>query len=311
VVVSPSSPRLPTLTAVRFKLSGQLDFSTVSHDPSRRVVITTAGRPDLVLPVNADGYFESMVAADSYTASVRASDTDVKMGIAFAPLALDVVVRDEPVTGLYFSPVRVTVSGRVRCRVADCGIVKVGLRPESSSSRADEDEEEDRAVVSQEVVTSGPAIFIFENQLPGRYSLTVMNSRLCWQQPSISFTIESEAVENMELVQTGWIMEVHASHETQLRYQELGNGAAGSQAAAGTLDIPVGPSSHCMPVLATFSLEPVGCHQFHADAKATRWSPVGGAGVVLRAEKHTVSGRITTVEEIPDLQVCRFTVRLE
>jgi hypothetical protein len=53
VTVSPASPVLPPLTAARFQLSGQLDFSTVSHDPDRQVVLTTAGRPLLTVPVEA------------------------------------------------------------------------------------------------------------------------------------------------------------------------------------------------------------------------------------------------------------------
>jgi hypothetical protein len=108
-------------------------------------------------------------------------------------------------------------------------------------------------------------------------------------------------------------MEVHSSHETQLRYQEEeAEGKKGKPAAAGLLDIPVGPSSHCLPMSTTQSavkLEPVGCHQFHADAKSQRWSPAqkGGGGVVLRGERHTVSGRVTAVEEIPDLQLVVHT----
>ena len=302
VAVSPTNPVLPTLSALRFQLSGQLDFSTVSHDPSRQVVLASAGRPDLIIPVEADGRFFAMLVPDPYTAAVRPSATDVKMGIAFAPLALDVVVSDAPVSGLYFSPVRVTVSGRVRCLGVECGTVTVGLRPESSHA-----EDETAVFVSQEVVsdsTSRGGSFTFENQLPGRYTLTVINSQLCWHQPAISFNIESESVDNLELVQTGWIMEVHSSHETQLRYyQEQGTAAS---RAGGVLDIPVGPSSHCLPAQATFSLEPIGCHQFHADAKSQRWSP-GQQGVVLRGEKHTVSGRITAVEEISDLQVVVHT----
>ncbi len=34
---------------------------------------------------------------------------------------------------------------------------------------------------------------------------------------------------------------------------------------------------------------------------------LGGGGVVLRAEKHTVSGRVTSVEVISDLQVVVHT----
>jgi hypothetical protein len=166
--------------------------------------------------IQADGRFSALLAADSYTAAVRPSATDLKMGIAFAPLALDVIVKDGQVTGLYFSPVRVTVAGRVRCLGTDCGVVTVGLRPESSGSANDDG----TTMVRQEVATdkkNGGGVFIFENQLPGRYTLMVVNSGLCWRQPSISFTIESEAVDSLELVQTGWVMEVHSSHETQLR----------------------------------------------------------------------------------------------
>jgi hypothetical protein len=38
---------------------------------------------------------------------------------------------------------------------------------------------------------------------------------------------------------------------------------------------------------------------------------LGGGGVVLRAEKHTVSGRVTSVEDIADLQaVFRIRIRI-
>jgi hypothetical protein len=36
---------------------------------------------------------------------------------------------------------------------------------------------------------------------------------------------------------------------------------------------------------------------------------LGGGGVVLRAEKHTVSGRVTSVEDIADLQAA-FKIRI-
>jgi hypothetical protein len=64
------------------------------------------------------------------------------------------------------------------------------------------------------------------------------------------------------------------------RYEEQGG------TAHGILDIPVGASSHCMPAPATFSLQPLGCHQFHPDGKATRWSPISGKGA---QKKNSVS----------------------
>ena len=60
--------------------------------------------------------------------------------------------------------------------------------------------------------------FSFQNQLPGRYSISVGDhANLCWQKPAIAFSIESDSKEDLEFVQTGWVMEVHASHETTLK----------------------------------------------------------------------------------------------
>ena len=47
------------------------------------------------------------------------------MGIVFAPLSLDVLVKNGPMAGLYFSPVRVTIAGAVHCIGGAC---PVGLK---------------------------------------------------------------------------------------------------------------------------------------------------------------------------------------
>merc|ERR1712013_846351 len=50
VSVSPTSPTLPPVTATKYQVSGQLDFSTASHDPARLVVFSSRGRPDVSIP---------------------------------------------------------------------------------------------------------------------------------------------------------------------------------------------------------------------------------------------------------------------
>ena len=42
---------------------------------------------------------------------------------------------------------------------------------------------------------------------------------LCWEQPSIDFRIESASKEDLKFVQTGWVMDVHLSHQTSAKYK--------------------------------------------------------------------------------------------
>ena len=203
--VSPSSPVLPAMTAARFLVSGVLDFSTVSPDSGRRVQLRSPGRPDLVVPVESTGRFSALVTPAVYTVSVLSSPADAQMGIVFAPLSLDIIVKTAPVPGLYFSPVRVSISGSVACS-GPCPDLKVTLRPDGGSG--------------EELVQPVEAgRFSFQHQLPGRYTVAVQEAGLCWDQPQIVFNIEAESVEDLKFVQTGWIMEVHSSHQTSLKYR--------------------------------------------------------------------------------------------
>ena len=58
------------------------------------------------------------------------------MGIVFAPLTLDVLLKTEPVSGLYFSPVRVTIAGSVRCITAECPELSVVLKPDGAGEES-------------------------------------------------------------------------------------------------------------------------------------------------------------------------------
>jgi hypothetical protein len=68
VVVSPSFPTLPSVTATKYMVSGQLDFSTACHDPARLVVFSSKGRPDVSIPTEktgSDGQTDISVALKS------------------------------------------------------------------------------------------------------------------------------------------------------------------------------------------------------------------------------------------------------
>merc|ERR1719427_1502515 len=117
---------------------------------------------------------------------------------------------------------------------------------------------------------------------------------LCWDNNMVTFNIESDPVDNLVFKQTGWIMEVQSTHEAVLKYSD-------SKDLHGELDIPIGHSSHCMPSPGSYKLTTSSCHIFHPDTTSSTWST--GQEVRLRAVRHLVSGRVTSVEEIPDLQM--------
>ena len=279
VSVSPTSPTLPPVTATKYQVSGQLDFSTASHDPARLVVFSSRGRPDVSIPTEKTGSFLVMLPSDTYSLTVKSTPVDDQMGIVFAPITLDISVTDKPVSNLYFSPVRVTVSGQVTC-IGSCPDLSVTLKPEGFG--------QDTTVVAQN------GVFSFENQLPGSYVVVVDESGLCWDNSMVSFNIESEPVDSLVFKQTGWIMDVQSSHETVLKYSD-------SNEIQGDLDIPIGHSSHCMPSPGPYKLTTSSCHIFNPDTTSSTWST--GQEVRLRAVRHLVSGRVTSVEEIPDLQM--------
>jgi len=279
VSVSPSSPTLPPVTATKYQVSGQLDFSTASHDQARLVVFSSKGRPTVSIPTEKNGAFLVMLPRDTYSLTVKSTPVDEQMGIVFAPLSLDISVTDKPVSNLYFSPVRVTVSGQVKC-LGSCPDLSITLKPEGFG--------QDTTVVAQN------GAFNFENQLPGSYVVVVDETGLCWDNSMVTFNIESDPIDNLVFKQSGWIMDVQSSHETVLRYSD-------TKDVQGELDIPIGHSSHCMPSPGPYKLSTSSCHIFQPDTTSSSWS--SGQEVRLRAVRHLVSGRVTSVEEIPDLQM--------
>jgi hypothetical protein len=284
VKVSPSEPVLPDVVLAKVLVTGQLDFSTVGPDSERKVKVASPGQPDTLVAIKQDGTFSIMLSPAPYTISIISSPSDTRMGNLFAPLATDIIVKSEPVSNLYFSPVRVTIGGSVSCLGGGgaCQGLKVVLTPDASNSEP-----------AEQTVVNGR--YSFQNQLPGRYSLAVKDSGLCWDTPNIVFNIGSESKEDLRMAQTGWVMPVQASHPTTLKYKSQDGKDSGE------FDLSVGRSEKCMKQDSEYSLQTVSCHQFTQDNKKFSWSP--GQKLNLKAEKHLVTGRVTCVETIPDLQI--------
>ena len=84
-------------------------------------------------------------------------------------------LEDADDSNLYFSPVRVTVTGQVTC-IGACPDLSVTLKPEGFG--------QDTTVVAQN------GVFSFENQLPGSYMVVVDETGLCWDNSMVNFNID-------------------------------------------------------------------------------------------------------------------------
>jgi len=281
VNISPSEPVLPEVTLSKLKVTGQLDFSTVGPDADRKVKVASTGKPDILLSIQQDGLFEVMLEPAPYSFSIVSSASDEQMGNLFAPLNTDIILKSSPVSDLFFSPVRVTIAGKVSC-LGDCDDIIVVLSPDAPTSEP-----------AQQRVVNG--VYRFQNQLPGSYSLSVKESAFCWDSPSIVFNIGSESKEDLNFAQTGWVMDVHSTHSTGIKYTSS-NGKD-----VGEVDLQAGASQLCMKMNSEYTIQSSSCHQFQGENKGFKWTP--GHKLILKSEKHVVSGRVSCVESIPDLQI--------
>ena len=102
-----------------FRVSGQLDFSSATHDPQRSITIAPLSSSSPTSPVTVHttktGHFDAMLEPGHYSVAVKPSSGDLEAGVVFAPPHLAILVAEAPVTNLYFSPVRVAVSGSIDC----------------------------------------------------------------------------------------------------------------------------------------------------------------------------------------------------
>ena len=91
-------------------------------DSERKVKISSPGSGDALVAIKQDGSFAVMLAPAPYTISIISSPSDTRMGNLFAPLASDIIVKSDPISSLYFSPVRVTIGGTVTCLGGPCKV---------------------------------------------------------------------------------------------------------------------------------------------------------------------------------------------
>ncbi|CAB3359921.1 Hypothetical predicted protein [Cloeon dipterum] len=291
VRISPSSPILPDLLPSAFAVCG-IVHQQEAHLPlgvaAGPRTIQAVSLPDKirVLNTNTDesGVYCIMLSPGEYQMSVVVTDNEVKKGLKFSPSTRNVNVINKSISIIDFSPLRATLSGRIRC---------IGKCAETLTlSLVSTDEEIPPA--QQTIADSGT--FTFNDVLPGQYDLHIKSEQgnLCWRDEIQKIIVSTAVTTVPDFIQTGYTMSIKSSHDTIVDYFNLDNVKIAS------LQMRRGSNEFCVPGPGPYMIVPVSCHEFPAPWFS--WELSTGS-VVLEAVKHKFGGVIHSSELHDDVLV--------
>lgn len=122
-------------------------------------------------------------------------------------------VVDKSISVIDFSPLRATLSGRIKC-IGKCADA-LTLTLVST--------DEDIPPVKQ--IAGESTTFSFTDVLPGQYDLHISSKQgsICWKDDSQKVTVSTAVTNVPDFVQTGYTMIVKSSHDAKVDYFNLDN----------------------------------------------------------------------------------------
>lgn len=259
--VSGSNPRIADIKATEVSVCGTLSIANPPPNVKigvRDVQITANNNNKFkqqTVQAGRDGKYCVSLPSGSFTITPLVSSAEEKAGLNFSPSQATVSVSSTPLYDINFSQLRVTVSGRVVCiptpssSSCDTG-VSVSLVPTTPSSSASS-------------ATAGLGLdnqFTFRDVLPGNYRLSVNipNDVWCWDEQSKTVTV-SKDTSNFEFVQTGFVLPVTASHDTDLVINRVG----GKKEEEEVKSTKAGEATKvCLKKAGAYTVVPKSCFKF-------------------------------------------------
>jgi len=131
----------------------------------------------------------------------------------FSPSTRHVHVVDKSISVIDFSPLRATLSGRIKC-IGKCAD-SLTLTLVST---------DDEIPPAKQTITDSTT-YSFTDVLPGQYDLHIQSEQgsICWKEDNQKVTVSSAITTIPDFVQTGYTMIVKSSHDTKIDYFNLDN----------------------------------------------------------------------------------------
>lgn len=266
--ISAPNPQIKDIFVSGFKVCG-----SVVSEKSHTVSITRQGSSyHTEVQTSENGDWCTFLNAGKYSIEVLVNDRDRKEGIQFFPITQNIEVNGI-MSGITFSQLRATVTGKVQCTEGNCKGFPISLRPIDG----------DLSEVTTSTQSDGS--YVFNNVLPGVFEVTILKSNLCWKEGIQSLTVKKAEEIVPDFVQTGYSVTIIASHETQMLYK-----LNAESSKEESMKLASGVNNFCVPKSGVYSLKFDGCHTF--DAAPREFSTSDQTPITVTANKHKNGIRI-------------------
>ncbi|KAG8145597.1 putative Nodal modulator 1 protein [Naja naja] len=199
VKIAPNTPQLADIIVTEFSVCGQISVTrfpdSIKQITKYKVNMWPQEKEKAVLlttETDARGGFCFKARPGLYVLQVIVPDAEVRAGLALKPKVFPVTVASKPVLDVIFSQFLASVSGKITCLDA-CGelmvILQSILRPGEKRSL-------------QLTAKSTSLAFTFENVLPGKYKMSIIQEDWCWKNKSLEIEVVEEDVSGIEFRQT-------------------------------------------------------------------------------------------------------------
>lgn len=293
VKITPNTPNLPDIVASDFKMCGKIVISQLPDTlrqvgGQRRIIIIPQNKnmDSSSTKADADGNFCAKVKPGSHVVQVHLTEEEKAAGLSIVPSEKTVVVTDKPVMDVTFSQFQAKVTGTVIC-LEKCGSMEISLE----SDRRGEVKQ-----ITQVKEASRGGTFQFDNVLPGKYKVTLLQDSWCWKEKSLDVEVASADLSGLEFTQTGYILKCSISHEIKLDFaHEKKEGTVGS------FQLNKGTNRFCLAQPGVYRLTPDSCHQFDKDVFT--YDTSNPELLTLAAVRHQMEGTVITEEAASDIHV--------
>ncbi|XP_026560040.1 nodal modulator 3-like [Pseudonaja textilis] len=293
VKIAPNTPQLADIIVTEFSVCGQISVTrfpdSIKQITKYKVNMWPQEKEKAVLlttETDARGGFCFKARPGLYVLQVIVPDAEVRAGLALKPKVFPVTVASKPVLDVIFSQFLASVSGKTTCLDA-CGelmvILQSILRPGEKRSL-------------QLTAKSTSLAFTFENVLPGKYKMSIIQEDWCWKNKSLEIEVVEEDVSGIEFRQTGYMLRCSLSHAITLEFYQDGNGPEN----VGVYNLSKGVNRFCLSKPGVYEVTPRSCHRFEHEYYT--YDTSAPSILTLTAIRHHVLGTITT-DKLMDVMV--------
>ncbi|XP_030833422.1 nodal modulator 3 [Strongylocentrotus purpuratus] len=284
VKVTPNTPKLPDIVASKFSVCGRVETSAGGQ---RKVSLTKEGskQPEIAT-TDKDGAFCFSAAPGAYVMEPMMSEVEQAAGLRINPESQKVTVSSSPVLDINFSQFKATLRGSIKC-LDVCGTLQ--LMVESKDGRGFKKP----VPVSQQ---TKQAAFIIKDILPGKYSISVVQTSWCWSKSSLDVEVVDQDIGGLEFQQSGYVLHCHVSHPIELVYS-----LDPSASYKGSFTLNKGVNQFCLEKPGSYKLTPKSCHQFEKSEYTFQTSAPNM--LTLTALKHQIHAEIRTTQPVLDITV--------